>query len=211
VADPKQPTLDQAGKRQQDADAGHRGPLAKQRRRIIEQPQMGELPIEAAIARVAVEAHRNRITIIRRGDRIDLAGAIIRHWRDAIRAIAARRGRRDARRRRLARRRDRDPGERKLPVVGELASSDQLADGLLAHSQPVRDGPVAHPLALEHLDAAQTFAGDPPATAAPTRRATEPRHPALRIAPLVPPYERANARATSVCWAKPDSAKNTIA
>ncbi|HEY6992092.1 MAG TPA: hypothetical protein VH397_00130 [Xanthobacteraceae bacterium] len=105
-----------------------------------------------------------------------------------IRAIAARRRRRGARRRRLARRRGRDPDERKLPVVGGLASSDQLADGLLAHSQPVRDRPVAHPLALEHLDAAQTFTGDPPATAAPTRRATEPRHPALRIAPLVPPY-----------------------
>ena len=72
AADPEQPALDQAGKRQQHADAGHRGPLAKQRGRIIEQPQMGELPIEAAIARVAVEAHRSRLTVIRRGDRIDL-------------------------------------------------------------------------------------------------------------------------------------------
>ena len=69
-----------------------------------------------------------------------------------------------------------------------LRRSDQLADGLLADAQPVRDRPVAHPLALQHLDAAQTFPGDPSSTATPTLLATERRHPAPRIAPLVPPH-----------------------
>src|ERR1700691_2418821 len=71
AADPKQPALDQARESEQDADTRNRGPLAEERRGIIEQPQMGELPIEAAIARVAVEAHRHRLaTASRRGDRI---------------------------------------------------------------------------------------------------------------------------------------------
>src|SRR5204862_1792077 len=55
AADPKQPALDQTRQSEQHADAGNRGPLAKQRCGIIEQPQMGELPIEAAIPRIAVE------------------------------------------------------------------------------------------------------------------------------------------------------------
>src|ERR1700730_5129753 len=46
AADPKQPALDQARESEQDADTGNRGPLAKERCGIIEQPQIGELPIE---------------------------------------------------------------------------------------------------------------------------------------------------------------------
>src|ERR1700688_4047619 len=64
AADPKQPALDQARESEQDADTGNRGPLAKERCGIIEQPQMGELPIEAAIARVAVEAHWHRFGVV---------------------------------------------------------------------------------------------------------------------------------------------------
>jgi hypothetical protein len=76
AADPKQPALDQARESEQDADTGNRGPLAKERCGIIEQPQMGELPIEAAIARVAVEAHRHRFgVVLSRADWI--AGAVL--------------------------------------------------------------------------------------------------------------------------------------
>jgi hypothetical protein len=52
----------------------------------------------------------------------------------------------------------------------------------------MRDRPVAHPLALHLLNAAQTFRRDASATATPTRFVTERRHPALGIAPLVAPY-----------------------
>src|SRR5712692_1393564 len=51
AADPKQPALEQTREREQDTDTGNRGPLAKQRCGIIEQPQVGELPIERSIAR----------------------------------------------------------------------------------------------------------------------------------------------------------------
>ena len=79
AADPKQPALHQTRESEQDADTGNRGPLAKQRCGIIEQPQIGELPIEGPIARVAVEAHRHRLTVVRRrGDRIAVAGAVLR-------------------------------------------------------------------------------------------------------------------------------------
>src|ERR1700684_881667 len=81
AADPKQPALDQARESEQDADTRNRGPLAKERCGIIEQPQMGELPIEAAIARVAVEAHRHRLALVRRrGDRIVVC-EFLRRWR----------------------------------------------------------------------------------------------------------------------------------
>src|SRR5208283_5604191 len=76
AADPKQPALDQTRESEQDADTGNRGPLAEERCGIIEQPQMGELPIEAAIARVAVEAHRRRFgVVLSRADWI--AGAVV--------------------------------------------------------------------------------------------------------------------------------------
>ena len=78
AADPKQPALNQTRQSEQDADTGNRGPLAKQRCGIIEQPQIGELPIEGPIARVAVEAHRHRLTVVRRrGDRIAVAGTVL--------------------------------------------------------------------------------------------------------------------------------------
>jgi hypothetical protein len=64
AADPKQPALDQTRQREQHSDTRNRGPLTKQRCGIIEQSQMGELPIQASIARIAVEAHRHRLTII---------------------------------------------------------------------------------------------------------------------------------------------------
>jgi hypothetical protein len=74
AADPKQPALDQARQSEQDAGTGNRDPFAEERCRIIEQPQMGELPIEGPIARIAVEAHGHRFTVVRRrGDRIAVA------------------------------------------------------------------------------------------------------------------------------------------
>ena len=79
AADPKQPALDQAWKRQQDTNCGNRGPLAKQRCGIIEQPQIGELPIEGPITRVAIKAHRHRLTVIpKRRDWIAVAGVVLR-------------------------------------------------------------------------------------------------------------------------------------
>src|SRR5712692_2934224 len=187
AADPKQPALDQTREREQDANTGNRGPLAKERCGIIEQPQMGELPIERSIARVAVEAHRHRLTVFRRrGDRIAVACAVLRRWHGAIHIIAGRRCRRYATRRWLPHRRGGDLGERKLRAVDGLRSSNQLANSFLADAQPMRDRPIAHPLALQHLDAAQTFPRNPPSTATPTLLATECYHPALRITPLVP-------------------------
>jgi hypothetical protein len=47
-------------------DSGNRRPVMKQRCGIIEQPQIGELPIEGPIARVAIKAHRHRLTAIPR-------------------------------------------------------------------------------------------------------------------------------------------------
>src|ERR1700720_1015584 len=85
AADPKQPALDQTRQSEQDADAGNRGPLTKQRGGIIEYPQIGELPIEGPITRVAVEAHRHRLTLARRrGDRIPVACAGLCRWRGGI-------------------------------------------------------------------------------------------------------------------------------
>jgi hypothetical protein len=105
---------------------------------------MSELPIEGPIARVAVEAHRHRLTVVRRrGDRIAVACAVLRRWRGAIRIIAGRLCRRHASRRRLPRRCRRHPGERKLRALGGLQRSDQLANRLLADPQPVRDRPLA--------------------------------------------------------------------
>ena len=122
---------------------------------------MSELPIEGPIARVAVEAHLHRLTVVRRhGDLIAVACAVLRRWRGAIRIIAGRLCRLHASRRRLPRRCRRHPGERKLRALGGLQRSDQLANRLLADPQPVRDRPVAHPLAFQHLDAAQTFPRD---------------------------------------------------
>ena len=61
---------------------------------------------------------------------------------------------RHASRRPLPCRCTRDTRERKLCARGRLRSSDQLAYRRLAYPQPVRDCSVAHPLALEHVDAA---------------------------------------------------------
>jgi hypothetical protein len=79
AADPKQPALDQTRQCDQDAGTRNRGAVAEERRGIIEQPQIGELPIEGPIARVAIEAHRHRLTVVRRrGDRITVVGAVLR-------------------------------------------------------------------------------------------------------------------------------------
>src|SRR5271165_2980000 len=68
---------------------------------------------------------------------------------------------------------------------GDPNVSDAHGGGRTA--QPVRDRTVAHPLALHHLDAAQTFPGDTPSAAPPPFLATERCHPASGIALLVAP------------------------
>jgi hypothetical protein len=71
------PIDNQTRESEQDADTGNRGPCAKEWCGVIEQPQMGDLAIEAAIARVAVEAHRHRFGVVRSGAEC-IAGAVLR-------------------------------------------------------------------------------------------------------------------------------------
>src|SRR6266704_5622584 len=79
AADLKQPTLDQTRQRDQYASTRNRRAVAEERCGIIEQSQISELPIEAPIARVAVEAHRHRLAgVRRRGDRIAVVDAVLR-------------------------------------------------------------------------------------------------------------------------------------
>jgi hypothetical protein len=78
AADPKWPAFDSAPKSEEGADTRNREVLAKERGGIIAQTQIGKLPIECPIARIAVEAHRHRFTVIRRGDRLDVVGTVIR-------------------------------------------------------------------------------------------------------------------------------------
>jgi hypothetical protein len=89
---------------------------------------------------------------------------------------------------RLPRCRSRDLGKRRLRDVGGLRWSDQLADGILADAQRVRDRPVTHSPALQHLNCTQTLSGDPSSTATRTLLSAERRHPALCIARLVPAH-----------------------
>src|SRR5215468_2092626 len=51
----------------------------------------------------------------------------------------------------------------------------------------MRDRTVAHPLALQHLDAAQTLTGDTPSAGTPSFLSPERHHPAARIALLIAP------------------------
>jgi hypothetical protein len=95
---------------QQDTDAGNRGSVAKQRSGIVEQPKVGELPIKCPIARVAIEAHRQRLIVVhslRRADRL------LHRFHGAILIFTARRGRRHATLRRLPRL-GRERGQRQL-------------------------------------------------------------------------------------------------
>src|SRR5215471_21676169 len=136
---------------------------------------MRELPIKRPIARVAVEAHRYRIIVVcslRRTDWMTITCVVVRRRSCAIDMVAAWRGRRHLTLRRLFRR-GRDPSQCELRVGGGLRRSDQLADGVLGDAQPLRDRAVAHPLALQHLDAAQAFAGDTSSAAAPSFLSTE--------------------------------------
>jgi hypothetical protein len=89
-ADPKQTALDYVRESQEDAGTRNRGPLAEERSGIVEYPQIGELPIEGLIARIAVEAHRHRFTVIRCGGRFDVVGKVILRWHGAIRIVTHR-------------------------------------------------------------------------------------------------------------------------
>src|SRR5215831_10048816 len=106
AADPNEPALHQTGESKQDTDTGNRRSLAEQRCSIIEQPEVGELPIKRPIFSVAVEAHRHRLIVIRslrRADRIELRCVLLHRSSAAISILAARRSRRHARLRRLLR------------------------------------------------------------------------------------------------------------
>src|SRR5262249_10158437 len=80
---------------------------------------------------------------------------------------------------------DRDHGKRKLRTLGSRRWSYQLADGVLADSHPVRNRAVAHSLALQHLDSAQTLRRDTPSAATPPSFSSERRHAAVRITLLI--------------------------
>jgi hypothetical protein len=63
----------------------HRGPSRK--RGAAPSSNLGKLPIEGLIARIAVEAHRHPFTVITRGDCFDV-GAVIRRWCGAVWIVA---------------------------------------------------------------------------------------------------------------------------
>ena len=107
-----------------------------------------ETRLRVAIAGGELSAHADPHMLAK------LAGAVLHRWRGAILIIVGRLRRWHASRRRRPRRCGRHPGERKLRALGRRRSSNQLANRLLAHPQPVRDRPVAHPLAFQQLDAA---------------------------------------------------------
>src|SRR6266853_6820659 len=92
---------------------------------------------------------------------------------------------------RLARRRVRYRGQGKLLDLVILRGPRQLPDGLLVDTQSLRNRSVAQPLALERLDATQPLPGDTPSTTTPTLRASQPHHPALRIALLLAAHRAA--------------------
>ena len=58
ATDAQQPAFDQRRDGEQHARAGDLRAVAEERCGIIEQPQIGELPIEAAIACVAIQTQR---------------------------------------------------------------------------------------------------------------------------------------------------------
>src|SRR6516165_308063 len=184
AADPQQPALDQARQSQQHAGSRNRGSITKQRCGILEQPEIGELPIEGSVARVAIEALGHRLIIVcgrGRGARTALSP-----WVVIIVIIAPGRRCRWRSRRRLFR--WPDLRQRKLPTCRAPGRSDLFTNGFLSDAELMRDRPVAHPLALHLLYAAQTFRRDASATATPARFVTERRHPPLGIAPLVAPH-----------------------
>src|SRR6516165_5587216 len=65
AADLKEPAIYQARESQQNAGTWNRGPLSKQRCCIIEQSEIGELPIERPIFSVSIEAHRYPLVVVR--------------------------------------------------------------------------------------------------------------------------------------------------
>src|SRR5215468_374246 len=182
AADPQQPALDQARQSQQDAGSRNRGSITKQRCGIREQPEIGELPIEGSVARVAIEALGHRLIIVCRRGRGHGARTALSPW---VVIIVIRRCRWRSRRRLF---RWPDLRQRKLPTCRAPARSDLFTNGFLSDAELMRDRPVAHPLALHLLYAAQTFRRDASATATPARFVTERRHPPLGIAPLVAPH-----------------------
>src|ERR1700756_1704898 len=186
AADPQQPALDQARQSQQDAGSRNRGSITKQRCGILQQPEIGELPIEGSVARVAIQALGHRLIIVCRRGRGRGARTALSTWVVIIVIAPSRRCRWRSRRRLFLR--WRDLRQRKLPTCRAPGRSDLFTNGFLSDAELMRDRPVAHPLALHLLNVAQTFRRDASATATPARFVTERRHPALGIAPLVAPY-----------------------
>src|ERR1700751_4378156 len=88
AADPQQPALDQARQSQQDAGSRNRGSITKQRCGILQQPEIGELPIEGSVARVAIEALGHRLIIVGRRRRRRGARTALSPWLVIIIVIA---------------------------------------------------------------------------------------------------------------------------
>jgi hypothetical protein len=154
---------------------------------------MGELPIQAAIARVAIQAHRHGFVcgagLIRVARLMRLVGLLIGQWRARVRRIfISRFRRRDWTMREFARRFAADRAQVELLGLHTVRVPHQFPDGPLGHAQALRDRPVAQSLALQRLDAAQPLAADTPATASPTGCPPQRRHPALCVALLVAAY-----------------------
>src|ERR1017187_937553 len=73
----------------------------------------------------------------------------------------------------------------KLLDLSALRRPQQLPDGLLVDTQPMRDRPVAQPLALEYLEATLPLPGNAPSTATRTLSLSQRCHPPLRATLLV--------------------------
>src|ERR1035441_6487658 len=111
--------------------------------------------------------------------------------------------------RRLARRCAGGRDQSKLLDLGVLRRTHQLTDGLLVDTEPLRNRSVAQPMALECLNAAQPLSSDTPSATTPTRFSSQPHHPCLRVAHLVPAHRalRFSERARNL---RPVLSTNTI-
>src|SRR5580658_1952168 len=76
--------------------------------------------------------------------------------------------------------------QRELTNLLALRRSHQLPDGHLADAQPLRDRAVAQSLVLESLDDSQPLPRNTSTTTTPTLHSTQPHHPGVRVAFLVP-------------------------
>ena len=194
----QQSALDQERHGQQRPSAGNTLAVAKHRRRIREQAEVGHLPITASIARIPIETHRYRFRVlIVVFDRSRVARRVLRRpYRLRLGSASHRRDTQNPHRRcrrHLAHYRTSPRDQRQSLQPLAPRGPYQLADCHLAHAQPLRHRSVAQTLSLESFDQTQPLAGNPPPSVPPPLRASQPHHPGLGVSLLLPAH-RAHAR-----------------